>query len=229
MSTSKPVYRAVVFDLDGTLLDSLADIGEAANSVLARLGFPSHALEEYRQFVGEGVAVLFHRALTADRRTDEIVARCVSEFQIAYSQNWNVHTKPYTGIPELLDLLGGRGLKMAVLSNKPHEFARRCVEHYFPARFELVFGAREGVARKPNPAAAIEIAQRLNIAAGDFVYVGDSAVDMETALNAGMIPIGVAWGFRSVDELRAAGAGAIITQPLELLGLLDGPRAVSDT
>ncbi|HVC93599.1 MAG TPA: HAD family hydrolase [Pirellulales bacterium] len=228
MSTSDPVHRAIVFDLDGTLLDSLADIGETANSVLARLGFPVHALGEYRRFVGEGVAVLFHRALAAGRRTDEIIAHCISEFQIAYGRNWNVHTKPYMGIPELLDSLAERGLKMAVLSNKPHEFARRCVEHYFPARFEVVFGERDGVPRKPDPAAAFEIAQRLGIAAREFVYVGDSAVDMETALNAGMRPIGAAWGFRSVDELNAAGAGAIISQPLELLSFLDGPRAAAD-
>jgi len=223
MSTSDPVPRAVVFDLDGTLLDSLADIGETANSVLARLGFPAHSLGEYRRFVGDGVAALFHRALTADRRTDEIIAQCVSEFQIAYSRNWNVHTKPYMGIPELLDTLTEWGLKLAVLSNKPHDFARRCVEHYFPRRFELVFGEREGVPRKPDPAAAFEIAQRLGIAEREFVYVGDSAVDMQTALNAGMRPIGAAWGFRSVDELNAAGARAIITQPQELLSFLDGP------
>lgn len=228
MSTSNPVYRAVVFDLDGTLLDSLADIGEAANSVLSRLGFPAHALGEYRRFVGDGVAVLFHRALTADRRTDDIITHCVGEFQIAYGLSWNVHTKPYMGIPELLNSLTERGLKLAVLSNKPHEFALRCVEHYFPARFEAVFGQREGVPRKPDPAAAFEIAQCLGIAVGEIVYVGDSAVDMETALNAGMRPIGVAWGFRSVDELRAAGAATVIAQPLELLGFLDGPRTVSD-
>lgn len=226
--SSSPVHRAVVFDLDGTLLDSLADIRDAANGVLARLGYPSHVLGEYRQFVGDGVVALFRRALAADRRTDEIIAHCAREFQIAYGQNWNVRTKPYIGIPEVLDSLAMRGLKMAVLSNKPHEFARRCVEHYFPARFELVFGERDGVPRKPNPAAAIEIAQRFGIAPGEFDYVGDSGVDMETAIRAGMNPIGAAWGFRSVHELRAAGAGAIITQPLALLDLLDGLRAAPD-
>ncbi|HUY34401.1 MAG TPA: HAD family hydrolase [Pirellulales bacterium] len=228
MPISVPIHRAVVFDLDGTLLDSLADIGEAANAVLARLGLAPHALEEYRQFVGEGVAVLFQRALAADRRTDEIIAHCVSEFQIAYGRNWNIRTKPYAGIPALLDSLTKMGLKMAVLSNKPHEFAQRCVDHYFPASgFEVVFGQRQGVPQKPDPAGALEIAQRLGIAANESVYVGDSAVDMETARNARMLPIGVEWGFRSVDELRAAGAVAVIAEPQELLGFLERPGSAT--
>jgi phosphoglycolate phosphatase len=199
-------YRAVVFDLDGTLLDSLADIGDSANAVLAQMGFPAHRPDEYRQFVGEGVAVLFQRALPADQRRPDTIARCVSEFQIAYGRNWNVRTRPYDGIAELLDALAARRLKLAVLSNKPHEFTQACVEHYFVSRFEVMFGQREGVARKPDPAGALEIAERLKIAPGDFVYLGDSAIDMQTARNAGMKGVGAAWGFRSFDELRSAGA-----------------------
>jgi phosphoglycolate phosphatase len=229
MRTSSPIHRAVVFDLDGTLLDSLADIGDAANSVLARFGFRTHALAEYRQFVGEGVAVLFQRALAPDQSQGDTVARCVNEFQIAYGRNWNVRTKPYAGISELLDALTVRGLKIAVLSNKPHEFAQQCVRHYFGATpFEVVFGAREGVGRKPDPAGALEIAGRLGIAADEVVYVGDSGVDMETARNAGMHPIGAAWGFRSVDELRAAGAANILSEPLDLLSFLDRSRGAAD-
>jgi phosphoglycolate phosphatase len=219
-------YRAIVFDLDGTLLDTLADIGDAANAVLQQLGFPAHALDDYRQFVGEGIAALFQRAVPVDQTDGETIGRCVHAFQIAYRRNWNARTRPYEGVLELLDELAGRGLKMAVLSNKPHEFTQACVEHFFPdAPFEVVFGQREGVARKPDPAGALEIAQRLSLPADEFVYLGDSAIDMQTATQAGMHPVGAGWGFRSVEELRAAGAMAVIARPRELVEVLDGQQA----
>lgn len=217
----KQKSSAVVFDLDGTLLDSLADIADAANAVLFQMGYPVHTLDDYRQFVGEGVAVLFQRALPVDQRKGDVVAICVSGFQIAYGRNWNVRTRPYDGIVPLLDALAARRLKLAVLSNKPHEFTLACVNHYFASRFEVVFGQRDGVPRKPDPAGALEIAQRLGLAPAAFVYLGDSAVDMQTGRNAGMKPVGAAWGFRSVDELRSAGAAAVIAQPLDLLPLVD--------
>jgi phosphoglycolate phosphatase len=226
MQTFHTHYRAIVFDLDGTLLDTLADIGDAANAVLQQLGFPAHALDNYRQFVGEGIAVLFQRAVPVDQIDGETISRCVNAFQIAYRRNWLVRTRPYEGILDLLDELPGRGLRMAVLSNKPHEFTQACVGHYFPkAPFDVVFGQREGIARKPDPAGALEIAQRLAIPAGEFVYLGDSAIDIQTATHAGMHPVGAAWGFRSVEELRAAGAMAVICRPLELLEFLDGREA----
>ncbi len=147
--------RAVLFDLDGTLLDTLADIADAANGVLRSRGFPEHPPEAFRAFIGEGVAVLFLRALPPDRVSDELVARCVEEFRAAYAKNWNVQTRPYEGIPALLDALTRRGLALAMLSNKPDEFTQLYADAYL-ARwpFPAVFGSREGVPRKPDPAGA---------------------------------------------------------------------------
>jgi phosphoglycolate phosphatase len=215
-------FRAVLFDLDGTLLDTLEDIARAANDVLAGLDLPTHSPGSYRRFIGDGVAMLFRRALPPDRVEPEIVDRCVAGFEEAYGRSWNVRTRPYDGVPALLDDLAARGLGLAVLSNKPDGFTRLCAAEYL-ARwpFRAVVGQREGVPRKPDPAGALEIAGRLGVPAEQFLYVGDTAVDMETATRAGMYPIGVAWGFRPVEELRSGGAVAIIERPAELLGLLE--------
>lgn len=215
-------YRAVLFDLDGTLLDSLHDIADAANAVLERRGFSTHPHEDYRRFIGDGVDTLFRRALPPERAEPELLRRCVTDFGNTYAQVWNVKTRPYEGIPPLLDALESLGVTLAVLSNKPDEFTRRCVAHYlsvWPIR--AAFGERPGVPRKPDPAGALEIAGLVDIPTSAFLYVGDTAVDMETARRAGMTPIGAAWGFRSAEELRSAGAGAIIESPLELLRFLD--------
>jgi phosphoglycolate phosphatase len=215
-------FRAVLFDLDGTLLDTLEDIARAANEVLESLGCPSHPPQAYRRFIGDGVAMLFRRALPHDHVEPELVDRCVEGFPEAYGRSWNVHTHPYDGIPELLDALVARGLDLAVLSNKPDEFTRLAVAEYL-ARWPMraVLGQRRGVPRKPDPAGAIEVARGLEIPARQFLYVGDTAVDMETACRAGMFPVGVAWGFRPVEELRSSGARAILERPAELVELLE--------
>jgi phosphoglycolate phosphatase len=220
--------QAVLFDLDGTLLDTLEDIAAAANEVLGRHGLPAHPPGAYRRFIGDGVAMLFRRALAPEHAEPEQVARCVEDFRDAYSRSWNVRTRPYDGIPELLDALTSRGLVLALLSNKPDDFTRLCASAYL-ARwpFRAVLGQREGTPRKPDPAAALEIAHRLGIPVGQFLYVGDSAVDMETARRAGMRPVGVSWGFRPAEELWAAGAEAAIAHPAELLGILDGRQPLS--
>jgi phosphoglycolate phosphatase len=218
-------FRAVLFDLDGTLLDTLEDIAQAANDVLVGLDLPTHPPEAYRAFIGDGVATLFRRALPPDRVVPEMIDRCVAGFRETYGESWNVRTRPFDGIPELLDDLAARDLDLAVLSNKPDDFTRRCAAEYL-ARwpFRAVLGQREGVPRKPDPAGALEIARRLGLPAERFLYVGDTAVDMETARGAGMCPVGVAWGFRSIEELRSGGAAAIIERPAELLGLLEAGR-----
>jgi phosphoglycolate phosphatase len=221
---SKPMdVRAVLFDLDGTLLDTLADIASAANEVLERHGLPAHPAEAYRRFIGDGVAMLFRRALPPEHAEPERVARCVADFREAYGRGWNVHTRPYAGISELLDALVSRGLGLTLLSNKPDDFTRLCASAYL-ARwpFRAVLGQREGTPRKPDPAGALEIVHRLGVPAGQFLYVGDSAVDMETARRAGMRPVGVSWGFRPAEELWAAGAEAVIAHPAELLEVLGG-------
>lgn len=216
-------HRAVLFDLDGTLIDSLADISAAANAVLEPLGVPAHPAADYKRFIGDGVATLFRRALPEDRVEPDLIDRCVASFGATYERTWNVRSRLYDGIPELLDALVGRRLALAVLSNKPDAFTRKCVEHYLSAwPFPVVFGERAGVPRKPDPAGAIEVANRLEIPAGQFLYVGDTSVDMETARRAGMTPIGVSWGFRPESELHAAGAVAVVDRPIELLEWIEG-------
>lgn len=215
-------FSAVLFDLDGTLLDTLADIAHSANRVLAELGFPTHEVDAYRQFVGEGLVVLFRKALPAEVNADEVMDRCAAGFREAYGREWNVRTRPYDGIRELLDTLAARPVEMAVLSNKPDAFTRRCVREYFSQyTFRAVFGQRDGVPRKPDPAGAFEIVDKMGIPADQFLYLGDSAIDMKTATAAGMYAVGALWGFRSLEELQQSGARAVISRPAELLGLLE--------
>jgi phosphoglycolate phosphatase len=219
--------RAVLFDLDGTLLDTLDDIADAANAVLEGEGFPTHPAGDFRKFIGEGVAVLFRRALPAGIGDDPaFVGRLVEAFREEYGRCWNVKTRPYEGIPELLDALTVRGLALALLSNKPDDFTRLCAGAYLDRwPFRVVLGARDGVPRKPDPAGAFEVAGRLELPPSAIVYVGDSAVDIETARRAGMVPVGVSWGFRPVEELREAGAVAVIDRPGDLLAVLESPLA----
>jgi len=217
-------FQAVIFDLDGTLLNTLADIADSANSVLSRHGFPTHVSDAYRYFIGDGVTMLMTRALPAEERTDDVVADCATGFRETYHRTWNVNTRPYMGIAELLDALSARDVKMAVLSNKPDDFTRLCV-HEFLADwpFEIILGLRHGVPQKPDPTGALEIAEHLGMSPDRILYLGDSAVDMKTAVNAGMFPMGALWGFRPLEELLENGAQAVIKEPMELLDYLDGP------
>jgi phosphoglycolate phosphatase len=215
-------WPAVLFDLDGTLLDTLQDIADAANGTLAHFGLTAHPVDAYRQFVGSGVARLFARAIPDDSQDQEIIARCVERFREAYEQNWNAKTKPYDGVVPLLDQLAARRVRMAVLSNKPDEFTQKCTQHYLPqAPFEVVVGQRDGLPRKPDPAAAEMIAQQMGVPPEQFLFLGDSVVDMETARRAGMRPVGAGWGFRSGRELPESGAVAVLRHPIELLDMVD--------
>ena len=215
-------YKAILFDLDGTLLDTLKDIGNAANRVLAGKGFPTHELDAYRYFVGDGTAMLINRALPEEKRNDDVIRACLTEFLEDYGRNWNVKTLPYEGIPEMLDALNHRGLKMAILSNKPHEFTKQCATKLLSNwNFDVVIGQRNGVPPKPDPAGALEVAKRLNIPPAGFLYIGDSGVDMKTAVASGMFPVGALWGFRSMEELKDNGSLALVDRPSEILRLLD--------
>ena len=215
--------QAVLFDLDGTLLDTLSDIASAANAALALEALPTHPDAAYRQFIGDGVDMLFRRAFPPDQDPDAArIDRCVHHFHATYATSWNVASEPYPGITDLLDALTNLGLPLAILSNKPDEFTKLCAAHYLGDwSWRAILGQREGVPRKPDPTAALTIADHLGVAPADFVYVGDSSVDMRTAHAAGMLAVGVSWGFRSVEELQATGAQAILNHPLELLPLLD--------
>jgi phosphoglycolate phosphatase len=214
-------YEAVLFDLDGTLINTVDDIGDAANRVLSNRGFPIHPISTYYQFIGEGVKVLFTRALPQEKRNEDLINTCLKEFVEDYRHNYNVKSKPYDGIPEMLNALNVRGLKLAILSNKPDPLTKDCVTSLLSNwDFDVVFGQRDSVPRKPNPQAALEIAEKLSISPSDFLYLGDTAIDMKTAVSAGMFPIGAAWGFRSVKELNENGARVIIDKPIQLLDFI---------
>lgn len=217
--------RAVIFDLDGTLLDTLEDIADSLNRVFGDHGLPGHPVDAYRYFVGSGAEELAERALPEGERTPERISEMVTGFRAEYSSGWNVKTRPYPGVEEMLERLRGDNIPTAILSNKPDDFTRLAVEYYFPGYpFAAVIGQREGVPIKPDPAGAEEIARIFGIPAGEIVFLGDTGVDMETARRAGNFPVGVNWGFRPEAELREHGAGVIIGRPGELPGLLEaGP------
>ncbi|UJS16454.1 MAG: HAD family hydrolase [Candidatus Jettenia sp.] len=215
-------FKAVLFDLDGTLLDTLEDLSNATNHVLARNGFPTHTLDIYRYFVGDGAAMLMNRALPEDKRNDDIIRVCVQAFREEYGRNWNRKTKPYDGVAEMLDALTAHGLKMAILSNKPDDFTKLCVAEFLQDwAFDIVLGQRNSFPLKPNPASAREIAKCLNVHPSEFIYLGDTAIDMKTAVAAGMFPVGALWGFRTEKELLENGAQMLIKKPQEILDLLD--------
>jgi phosphoglycolate phosphatase len=214
--------EAVLFDLDGTLLDTLEDLGDSMNAALASLGFPPHSLKSYRYFVGDGVRVLALRALPETRRTDEeLVSLCVKRMREEYGRRWNVKTRPYAGIPELLDALAERGVRMCVLSNKPHPAVIEVMRFYFGKwEFAAAFGEQPEFPKKPDPAAAFEIARLVGVPPEAFLYVGDTDTDMRTAVAARMRPVGALWGFRTEGELRGAGAEVLLARPQDLVSLL---------
>ena len=215
-------FCSVIFDLDGTLLDTLEDLADAVNRTLAAHGFPTHSVDAYRYIIGDGSKKLIERALPPEHRDRETVAGCFEAYRHDYRQNWNVKTKLFEGIPEMLHRLTERRLKMAVLSNKPHEFTQQCVaELLAPWHFEPILGQRENVPLKPDPAGALEIVRQFNLPPSDFLYLGDSAVDMQTATAAGMFAVGACWGFRTATELRQSGAKKLIEKPAELLCLIE--------
>lgn len=212
---------AVVFDLDGTLADTLSDIAAAMNHALARNGLPERDPDEYRSLVGEGVVRLVERAVPADR--PDLVERVLADLRVYYREHMLDRTRAYPGIPELLDGLGDRGLSMAVLSNKPQEATRWMVERMFGEnRFAAVQGGRDDVPLKPDPSALLAIVRELGVEPERSAYVGDTRTDMETAVAAGVLPVGVAWGFRDRRELIEHGARTILARPVELLHLVDG-------
>lgn len=210
--------KAVLFDLDGTLLDTLQDIADACNAALTRHGFPPHPVDSYRYFVGEGVPVLVARTVPAVQHSQETLASVAAAYREEYERRWNSATTLYPGITELLDQLTQRGIRLAVLSNKPDDFTRRCVAEFLARwTFSVVLGASKAFPPKPDPAAARHIASTLSISPDEFCYLGDTPTDMRTADAAGMFAVGVLWGFRKAEQLQAAGARRLISHPRELL------------
>ncbi|MEZ7853091.1 MAG: HAD family hydrolase [SAR324 cluster bacterium] len=214
-------FKAICFDLDGTLLDSLADLASCTNKILLNRGFPEHPEAAYRYFVGEGAKMLMTRVLPEEVRSKSLIEECQQDFEATYRECWDKQTVPYENIPELLNALQRRKLKLTVLSNKPHEFTLLAVNKLLPSwYFEMILGQREGVPRKPDPAGMLEICEKMKIPPGSFIYLGDTATDMKTSVAAGCFSVGVLWGFRSEEELRDNGANAIVKDPLDLLEML---------
>jgi phosphoglycolate phosphatase len=216
-------YKAVLFDLDGTLIDSIEDLMDSMNDVLEKYNYPLHSVEDYKYFVGNGIEQLIIRALPQNvSDNDEFVLKIVKEYRDEYNKKWHDKSKPYEGIPELLSILEKLGLSMVVFSNKADYFTQKIIKHFFPDNnFKIILGARENFPNKPDPAGALEISRSLNIPPDSFLYLGDTNTDMQTANAAGMFPVGVLWGFRKKDELIENGAKELISHPLELLEIIN--------
>jgi phosphoglycolate phosphatase len=214
-------HTAVLFDLDGTLLNTLQDVADSVNYGLASLHFPQHPIPAYKTFIGEGRDVLVRRALPVEHRDDATAKKLLDMVNFYYAIHWADNTAPYPGIPQLLDDLTAKGIKITVLSNKADDLTNICVTKLLSRwHFALVAGSRPSVPNKPDPAGTIQLAKQLGIKPEKFLYLGDSDIDMKTAVGAGMYPVGAGWGFRSESELLAAGAKAVIKQPGELLRYL---------
>ena len=215
------MYKNVIFDLDGTLLNTLEDLAAATNWVCALHGWPAHTVEEYKYFVGNGAPKLQERvAPPGTALTDELRRVTLAEFTERYNAHKEDRTTAYPGIPEAVRRLRDAGITLAVLSNKPHEAARPVVERYFPGLFHRVQGALPDVPVKPDPTLLHRLMEELGASPADTLFVGDSSVDIRTARNGGLVSCGVLWGFRTRQELEAEGADYIVETAQELAELI---------
>jgi phosphoglycolate phosphatase len=214
-------FKAVMFDLDGTLLDTLEDIANTTNKVLGELGLPEHPLDAYKSFIGNGAGILLKRALPEIMRSEDVIEDCLVRFKRIYQDHCVDTAKPYPGIPEVLNYLVGNQIPFSCFSNKPDEFTQRCVKELMAQwSFAAIAGQKEGSPKKPDPSVALAICGALGVTPAETMYVGDSDVDMQTANAAGMFAVGAAWGFRPKEELLSNGADAIAEEPLNLIDFL---------
>ncbi len=217
------MYTHVIFDLDGTLLNTIDDLAGAGNHVCAARGWPTHTVDEYKHMVGNGIPNLVSR-FTPDELSEDELAGALAEFSAYYGQHKEDKTAPYLGVPELLAALKGQGVRLAVLSNKAHALAGPVVERYFPGVFEYVQGALPDAPLKPDPTLLRAMMEKIGAKPETTLFVGDSNVDVLTGKNGGLRVVGVLWGFRDRPELEGAGADYIIERPEELLGLVEKSR-----
>ena len=213
--------KLVIFDLDGTLINSIEDLGQAANYALSKNGFPTHSLASYPFFVGNGVRNLIRKALPDDMRTDSIIESLLKDFKEYYNEHNTDCTKPYDGIEELLRNLQDNGVKIAVASNKYQQATEKIIAHYFgDIDFVAVYGQREGVNVKPDPSVVFSILSDAKVPKSEVLYVGDSGVDMETARRACVDSVGVTWGFRSEKELNEYHADMIVNKASDIFDIV---------
>ena len=214
--------KAVIFDLDGTLNDTIDSIKISADAAAATVGIGPFSEDEYKYFVGDGAAVLIERVLEAGGDSEHVHFDAVyAEYQRIFEKYCMYNVRPYDGIPELLDALKEKGVQMAVLSNKPHVRTLEVIHDIFgDDYFAVVQGQQEGIERKPSPEGVFHILNKLSLTADDILYVGDTGTDMQTGKSAGAFSIGAFWGFREENELRENGADVIVGHPLEVLNYL---------
>jgi len=214
------IIKAVVFDLDGTLLDTLEDIGESANLVLTKHCFPANPISNYRILTGDGAEVLFRRA-SHNKASEAVIRTMVKEFQTLYSSRCTSKTKAYDGIIKLLYWLKKSRIHCAVLSNKFHDLTNILIKHYFPLiEFSAIYGQLFGIPIKPDPVQVLNILSQLQCEPCEAMLVGDTCVDMQTAKNAGVFAVGVLWGFRDMNDLVNYGADAVVKSPEEIQNLI---------
>ncbi len=213
--------KAFIFDLDGTLLDTIEDIKDSMNLVLEKRGFPVHNTEFYKEAVGEGTEKLVIDSLPEDKRDEKTVKECLYELKENYSKMWANKTSPYEGIPEILNTLINKGIIVSILSNKDDKFTKAMVKYFFPDyNFAFVFGSRDGLPKKPSPEVPLYIAEKTGILPENYAFVGDSSFDIKTGKNANMFSIGVSWGFKPIETLVESGAELIVETPDQILALL---------
>lgn len=211
-------FKAVIFDLDGTLVNTLEDLADATNIFLRKLGCPEHDVQAYKYFVGNGIESLVKQVLPESRRKDEDLHRCVGLMKSEYAQRWTNKSRPYPGIAELIEGFISAGYQINILSNKSDEATRQIVAELLPGwRFNNVLGATAGIPKKPDPTAALNIAEQCGVAPGKTLFMGDTAIDMQTARACGMYSVGVLWGFRPAEELIHGGAQMLLSEPQDLL------------
>lgn len=211
--------KTIIFDLDGTLIDSLEDIAVCMNKVLEEMNIPTHKVEDYKYFVGGGISVLVENALAG--HDGSIKEEVTNRFKVIYDQKLHSKTLPYDGIYELLDELEKLDYNLGILSNKPHEFTIQYAQNLFSKyNFKEIHGQKSDIPKKPDPIAAINIAKSFDVPCKEVYFVGDTLVDMQTAKNAGMIGIGVLWGFRDAKELSEHGADFLVEHPLDILDVI---------
>lgn len=211
-----------LFDLDGTLVDSLEDLALSTNRVLQMHGLPTHEISEYNYFVGNGVRKLMERALP-DNRLD-LLEECLEDFQKDYDEHCLDHTLPYPGMRELIESLKGDGIKLSVVTNKPHHLAVKIVETLFPDTFITILGQQDLYPIKPNPESTFMALMAMRLSKDDCYFIGDSNVDIQTGYEADMDTIGVCWGFRGRQELEKEGATYVVDTPMEIKDIIDEDR-----
>jgi len=213
-------FKGIIFDLDGTLVNSLEDISDAMNTVLKGLNYPTHTYDTYQYFIGSGLRNLVSKALPTSNNSEDQIEVCFDCMINEYREVCTIKTKPYAGINTLLDDLVSRDIKLAVFSNKADELTKKIAAEIFPGHFNTAVGLSTEALKKPNPFEALEISKSWNLKPEEILFVGDSDIDMQTAINANMFPVGVSWGYRTEEELITSGAKLVIKNPADLIEIL---------